>query len=293
MDSPLARPPASANSGDCLVLSLSAPDQPGIVASVASCVAAFGCDIRDAQVHGDSLSARFFVRMILASPVGHAAVAEALEPIARALKLDWRLEAYARRMRTVIAVSRSGHCLNELIHREQIGMLPIEIVGVVSNHQSLRQEVEWRGLPYHYLPIDGDREEQEKRLLSIIESTDAELLVLARYMQVLSGDLASTLSGRCINIHHSFLPSFAGAKPYHQAFARGVKIIGATAHYVTAELDQGPIIEQDVLRVTHAASAEAMVAAGREVEASVLARAVQWHAERRVFLNGNRTVVLA
>jgi formyltetrahydrofolate deformylase len=192
----------------------------------------------------------------------------------------------------MIAVSRLGHCLLDLIYRTEIGNLPIEIVGVVSNHQALREQTEWHGLSFHHLPIEGDKISQEARLRGVFEETGAELLVLARYMQVLSAGLAADLMGRCINIHHSFLPSFAGAKPYHQAYARGVKIIGATAHYVTADLDEGPIIEQDVLRVTHATGPEEMIAAGREIEASVLARAVRWHAERRVFLDGNRTVVL-
>jgi formyltetrahydrofolate deformylase len=276
----------------CLVLSFSAPDRPGIVARVSSCVAAVGCDIRDAQVHGDQDSGLFFVRLVLVSPVSRDEVAHALGPVARSLQLDWRLEVENRTVPTLIAVSRFGHCLIDLIHRTEIGMLPINIVGVVSNHRTMREQVEWHGLPFHYLPTQENKAAQESQLREVLRSSGAELLVLARYMQVLSAELAAELSGRCINIHHSFLPSFAGAKPYHQAHERGVKIIGATAHYVTADLDEGPIIEQDVRRVTHAASPNAMVAAGREVESSVLARAVQWHAEQRVFLNGNRTVVL-
>ena len=274
------------------MLSFSAPDQPGIVARVSSCVAALGCDIRDAQVHGDAESGLFFVRLVLVSPVSRGEVALALGPVAQSLQLDWRLEVRDRKVPTVIAVSRFGHCLVDLIHRIEIGMLPIEIAAVVSNHETMREQVEWHGLPFHYLPSGEDKPAQENRIREVLLSSGAELLVLARYMQVLSADFATELSGRCINIHHSFLPSFAGAKPYHQAHERGVKIIGATAHYVTADLDEGPIIEQDVRRVTHASSPEAMVACGREVEASVLARAVQWHAEQRVFLDGNRTVVL-
>lgn len=283
---------ATADTGVGLVLSFNAPDQPGIVASVSSCVAGLGCDIRDAQVHGDAHSGLFFVRLVLFSPVSRDEVAQALGPVARSLQLDWRLEPSGRKLPTLIAVSRFGHCLVDLIHRTEIGMLPIEIVGVVSNHEVMRGQVEWHGLPYHRLPTGGGKAAQDEGLREVLRSSGAELLVLARYMQVLNSDLANELAGRCINIHHSFLPSFAGARPYHQAHERGVKIIGATAHYVTADLDEGPIIEQDVRRVTHASSPEAMVAAGREVEASVLARAVQWHAERRVFLDGNRTVVL-
>jgi formyltetrahydrofolate deformylase len=280
------------DAGVTLVLSFSAPDQPGIVARVSSCVAALGCDIRDAQVHGDAASGLFFVRLELVSPVNREEVAAALAPVARSLRLDWQLQPSGRKVRTLIAVSRFGHCLVDLIHRTEIGMLPIEIAGVVSNHESMRERVEWHGLRYHHLPVSADKPVQEDAIRELMQAVGAELLVLARYMQVLSTGFAAELRGRCINIHHSFLPSFAGAKPYHRAHERGVKIIGATAHYVTAELDEGPIIEQDVRRVTHAASPEAMVAAGREVEASVLARAVQWHAEQRVFLDGNRTVVL-
>ena len=192
----------------------------------------------------------------------------------------------------LIAVSKFGHCLVDLIHKQEIGQLPIEIVGVVSNHETMRKSVEWHGLPYHHLPVTDGKDAQEARFLSIIEDSGAELIVLARYMQILSGAVSARLEGRCINIHHSFLPSFKGAKPYHQAHARGVKIIGATAHYVTPHLDEGPIIERDVRRVSHSVPAGEMVAIGREIEASVLSRAVRWHAEHRIFENGNKTVVL-
>jgi formyltetrahydrofolate deformylase len=195
-------------------------------------------------------------------------------------------------MRVLIAVSKFGHCLIDLIHKQEIGQLPIEIVGVVSNHEDMRKTAEWHGLSYHHVPMSDGKAAQEARFLSIIEETGSELTVLARYMQILSDDFCVKLGGRCINIHHSFLPSFKGAKPYHQAHGRGVKIIGATAHFVTADLDEGPIIEQDVRRVNHAVTADEMVAIGRETEASVLSRAVRWHAEHRIFLNGNKTVVL-
>jgi formyltetrahydrofolate deformylase len=195
-------------------------------------------------------------------------------------------------MRVLVAVSKFGHCLVDLVHKAEIGQLPVEIVGVVSNHEVMRKFVEWHGLAFHHLPMAEGKDAQEAAFLALFDATNADLLVLARYMQILSDDLSQQLSGRCINIHHSFLPSFKGAKPYHQAHARGVKIIGATAHYVTPDLDEGPIIEQDVRRVSHAVSADEMVATGREVEASVLSRAVRWHAEHRVFLNGNKTVVL-
>lgn len=275
-----------------LVLSFGAPDRPGIMASISSCVAALGCDIRDAQVHGDAASRLFFVRLVLSSPVARDEVAAAISPVARALQLEWRLQPQARKMKVLVAVSRSGHCLIDLIHKTEIGMLPIEIVGVVSNHDALRRQTEWHNLPFSRLPLDVGKAAQEKAFRAAIDSSGAELVVLARYMQILSMELAADLSGRCINIHHSFLPSFVGAQPYHQAHARGVKIIGATAHYVTADLDEGPIIEQDVRRVTHADSPAEMAVAGREIEASVLSRAVQWRAEHRIFLAGNRTVVL-
>ncbi|MDB5159716.1 MAG: formyltetrahydrofolate deformylase, partial [Mucilaginibacter sp.] len=196
------------------------------------------------------------------------------------------------KQRVLIAVSKFGHCLVDLIHKQEIGQLPVEIVGVVSNHETMRRVTEWHGLPYHHLPISDGKETQEARFLALVQESGAELTVLARYMQILSDAFLKRLAGRCINIHHSFLPSFKGAKPYHQAHARGVKIIGATAHFVTADLDEGPIIEQDVRRVSHAVTANEMVALGREIEASVLSRAVRWHAEHRIFQNGNRTVVL-
>jgi len=204
----------------------------------------------------------------------------------------WSIHDVARKMRVLIAVSKFGHCLIDLIHKQEIGQLPIEIVGVVSNHDTMRKTVEWHNLPYHHLPMTNGKEAQEARFMDLVTSTGAELTVLARYMQILSDDFSQWLDGRCINIHHSFLPSFKGAKPYHQAHVRGVKLIGATAHIVTADLDEGPIIEQDVRRVDHAVTADDMVAIGREIEASVLSRAVGWHAEHRIFKNGSKTVVL-
>jgi formyltetrahydrofolate deformylase len=196
------------------------------------------------------------------------------------------------RPRTIIAVSRFGHCINDLLHRWRIGALPIDVVGVISNHPDMRALVEWHGVPYHHLPISAaTKTEQEQAFKAVVETSAADLVVLARYMQILSPDLSKALSGRCINIHHSFLPSFKGARPYHQAYDRGVKIIGATAHYVTDDLDEGPIIEQDVERVDHSWSANKLVEAGQDIEARVLARAVAWHAERRVLVNGAKTVV--
>jgi formyltetrahydrofolate deformylase len=275
-----------------LVLRFRAADRPGIVARVTALIATLGGDIRAAEVFGDPDTGGFFCRMELGSPSGPDALAAAFGPLAADLGLQWDIKDLARKMRVLIAVSKFGHCLIDLIHKQEIGQLPIEIVGVVSNHDAMRKTVEWHGLPYHHLPLSDGKEAQEARFLEIIRDTDTELTVLARYMQILSDTFSVALDGRCINIHHSFLPSFKGAKPYHQAHARGVKIIGATAHFVTADLDEGPIIEQDVRRVSHAITANEMVATGREIEASVLSRAVRWHAEHRIFPNGTKTVVL-
>jgi formyltetrahydrofolate deformylase len=275
-----------------LVLKFRAPDRAGIIAAVAPALAAKGCDIREAEVYGDDDTGRFFLRMALTSPLDRDALAKVVEPVADKLALEWELHDLARRTPVLIAVSKFGHCLVDIIHKKEIGQLPIDIVGVVSNHDTMRKTVEWHGLPYHHLPMSEGKEAQETRFLSIIDESGAELTVLARYMQVLSDSFTATLAGRCINIHHSFLPSFKGAKPYHQAHARGVKLIGATAHFVTADLDEGPIIEQDVRRVSHATTADEMVAIGRDIEASVLSRAVRWYAEHRIFENGNKTVVL-
>lgn len=274
------------------VLRFRSPDQPGIVAAVAPLLAEQGCDIRAAEVYGDPDTGHFFSRIALHSPVDLVSLGRTFAPLANSLQLEWELKDLAQKQRVLIAVSKFGHCLVDLIHKQEIGQLPIEIVGVVSNHDEMRKLVEWHGIAYHHLPMSDGKNVQEARFLSIIEYGKAELVVLARYMQILSDEFSAALEGQCINIHHSFLPSFKGAKPYHQAHARGVKNIGATAHFVTAALDEGPIIEQDVRRVSHAANAEEMVAIGREIEASVLSRAVRWHAEHRIFANGNKTVVL-
>jgi formyltetrahydrofolate deformylase len=275
-----------------LVLRFRAPDRPGIIANIAPLVATHGCDIRAAEVYGDPDTGSFFCRMELASPIDRATLGTRFAPLADEFQLDWEIRDLAAKLKVLVAVSKFGHCLSDLIHKQEIGQLPIEIVGVVSNHETMRRLVEWHGLAYHHLPMAEGKDAQETRFLSIVEESGAELIVLARYMQILSDAFSDKLQGRCINIHHSFLPSFKGAKPYHQAHARGVKIIGATAHFVTAVLDEGPIIEQDVRRVSHAITADEMVAIGREIEASVLSRAVRWQAEHRIFLNRNKTVVL-
>jgi len=216
----------------------------------------------------------------------------AFEVVASQFGFDWSMVDPAIPMRIVIAASRFGHCLNDLLHRWRTSTLPVEIAAVVSNHDDLRDLVEWHGVEFLHLPVTaGTRPAQEQQLLNLIQQRGSEMLVLARYMQVLSADLCTQLAGRCINIHHSFLPSFRGAKPYHQAHERGVKLIGATAHFVTADLDEGPIIEQAIERIDHSTSADAMIAVGRDAESIVLARAVTWAAERRILLNGSKTVV--
>ncbi|MCS6947003.1 MAG: formyltetrahydrofolate deformylase, partial [Steroidobacteraceae bacterium] len=213
-------------------------------------------------------------------------------PIAQRFHMDWRLQALTVRMRVLIAVSRRGHCLYDLLHRWRSGALAMDVVGVVSNHDDLRSFVEWNGLPYYHWPVTpATKAAQEARLLELIARERVDLLVLARYMQILSPLACAALAGRCINIHHAFLPGFKGAKPYHQAYSRGVKIIGATAHYVTTDLDEGPIIEQDVARVSHAHTPAALEQIGRDIECVVLARAVAWHIEHRVLIAGHKTIV--
>ncbi len=276
------------------VLTLSCGDRRGIVAAVANSIASQDCNIVESAQYGDPDSGRFFMRVSFAAPesVTKASFVSGFQPVATGYGFDWQLHDLSVKPRVMILVSKLGHCLNDLLYRNSIGQLPMELVSVASNHQAMRRRVEGEGLPYHYVPVEGrSKSEQEAELLGLIEGERIDLVVLARYMQVLSDDMSAKLAGRVINIHHSFLPSFKGAKPYHRAHDRGVKLIGATAHYVTAELDEGPIIEQDVGRVDHSMSAEEMVAIGRDIENTVLARAIKFHLEHRVLLNGSRTVV--
>jgi formyltetrahydrofolate deformylase len=287
---PSADPASHEQAKPAFILTLSCEDRVGIVAAVSSHLAAIGGFILDSQQYADLEAGRFFLRIEFRAegvsfPQSVDDLRSGFAPIAQDYAMDWELLPADHRPRLLIAVSRGSHCLNDLLHRWQTGNLPVEIVGVVSNHEGLRDLTEWHGVPYHYLPVDPDRRgEQEARMLRVFEESRADTLVLARYMQVLSSDLAGTLAGRCINIHHSFLPSF-------KAHERGVKLIGATAHFVTGDLDEGPIIEQDIERVDHRATEQDLVRIGRDIEARVLARAVRWTAERRVFLNGIRTVV--
>ncbi len=279
------------------VLTLSCPDKRGIVHAVSSYLFMTGCNILDSQQFGDEDTGLFFMRVHFAAeqpPVGVEKLRASFAAIGDSFRMDWRIHPAEEKMRVLIMVSKFGHCLNDLLFRSRIGALPVEIAGVVSNHRDFEELVGSYGIPFHLIPVTKDtKAEAEAQLLSLIDAEGVELVVLARYMQVLSDDLCKRLAGRIINIHHSFLPSFKGAKPYHQAHARGVKLIGATAHYVTADLDEGPIIEQEVERVGHWLTPDQLVAVGRDVECQALARAVQWHSEHRVLLNGRRTVVFA
>ncbi len=273
------------------LLTLSCPDRKGIVAAVANFLAGHDASITDSSQFNDATTDRFYMRVdfISENSMTLEEVRAAFTPIARTFRMEWTLYDKAVKPKLLIAVSKFGHCLYDLIHRWRSGLLPVDIIGVVSNHDDMQAFVDWSGIAWHRLP-DG-KPEQEKALLELAQ--DADLLVLARYMQILSAQACSSLAGRCINIHHSFLPSFKGAKPYQQAFARGVKIIGATAHYVTPSLDEGPIIEQGVQRVHHGHTVEDLIAFGRDIECQVLARAVTWHIQHRVMIAGEKTVVFA
>jgi formyltetrahydrofolate deformylase len=277
------------------ILTLSCPDRTGIVAAVATFIAERAGLIVEAAHFVDAFSNRSFLRTTFCGDTlpPLAALHDQFAPLAARYGMEWALHPAERRCKVLVAVSRQGHCLNSLLHRWSIGTLPIDIVAVVSNHDTQARLVEWYGLPFHHYAIEPDgKAEQEARMLDLFEASGAELLVLARYMQILSDAACRRLAGRCINIHHSFLPGFKGAKPYHQAYERGVKIIGATAHYATADLDEGPIIEQNVQRVDHTMQPADLVEIGHDLEAIVLNNAVRWHAEHRVFITGNRTVVL-
>ena len=277
------------------ILTISCPDSEGIVAAVSGFLARHQCFITEAAQFSDPVSNRFFARMVFHLGKGSPSKADLkarFEDVARPFAMDWHLHDAGLKSRVVILVSKFGHCLYDLLYRYHTGQLNIEIPAVISNHPDMRSIVEWHGIPYHYLAVDKhDKAAQEARVMEVIDRSDADVVVLARYMQILSTDMCARLTGRAINIHHSFLPSFKGAKPYHQAHARGVKIIGATAHYVTPDLDEGPIIEQGVERVDHTATPDDLVAMGRDIENVVLARALRWHTQRRVLLNGAKTVV--
>ncbi|WP_213982075.1 formyltetrahydrofolate deformylase [Sphingomonas sp. dw_22] len=274
------------------ILTLDCDDRPGIVAAVSGFLAARDGFILDSQQYADLETGRFFMRVefkAAGAPLDTDMLRAEFAPLAGSMGFDWALTDAAEQPRVLVAVSTGSHCLNDLLHRWKTGSLGVEIVGVVSNHEVLRDLTEWHGLPFTLLPPEA--EAREVAILERFEALEADYLVLARYMQILSPELADRLAGRCINIHHSFLPGFKGARPYHRAHARGVKLIGATAHFVTSDLDEGPIIEQAVERIDHRASVDEMIRIGRDIEAQVLARAVRWVGARRVFLNGIRTIV--
>ena len=276
------------------VLILSCPDVVGIVHAVSGVLLQHRCNIIDSAQFGDPDTKRFFMRVTFAGPEGMTrnAIQNGFAPTAQKFAMDWKIHDRGARIRTLIMVSRFGHCLNDLMFRASSGALPIDIRAVVSNHADFEALAAAHGVPFHHLPVKAEtKAAQEKQLLQLCSGLDVELVVLARYMQVLSDELCRALAGRAINIHHSFLPSFKGAKPYHQAYERGVKLVGATAHYVTSALDEGPIIEQEAIRVDHAMGPDQLVEVGRDVESVVLARAVKLHVEHRVLLNGIRTVV--
>lgn len=289
------RPAASQHFDRRYVLKFSCPDQMGIVAAVASFLAQQDCNILESAQFDDEGTGRFFMRTVFGAgkttpQLGN--LAAAFDPIAQRFAMDCSIHDQAEKPKVLILVSKPGHCLNDLLYRTSTGALHMDIVGVVSNHEDQKPLAEFHALPFHHLPITPEtKREQETRILEIADQSGAELIVLARYMQILTSEMCDALAGRCINIHHSFLPGFKGAKPYHQAHTRGVKLIGATAHYVTANLDEGPIIEQETSRVSHANMPDDLERIGRDLESVVLARAVRFHIEQRVLIHGDRTVV--
>ncbi len=287
---PNTQPASPANT---YVLTFSCPDRLGLVHAVSGFLLERAGNIEEAAQFNDHDTGLFFMRVQFAcASHSHEQLQVDLAVLAATLQLKWKLHATTQPMRTVLLVSQQGHCLNDLLFRWKSGVLPLDIRAIISNHRDFYQLAASYNVPFHHIPVTAATKDQaEARQLDIINSEGAELVVLARYMQILSNNLCQQLAGRAINIHHSFLPSFKGAKPYYQAHDRGVKLIGATAHYVTADLDEGPIIEQDVARVDHSMSVEDLTALGRDTESQVLARAVKWHSEHRMLLNGHKTVI--
>ncbi|CAH0265439.1 MULTISPECIES: formyltetrahydrofolate deformylase [unclassified Arthrobacter] len=290
------------------VLTVDCAESPGIVHAVSGFLLDHGCDILDIKQYGDKGQRHFFMRVHFSSGSSSDSSSDSssrqesfstedlrrdFTPVAEKWEMNWQLEPHGRKRRVLVMVSKMGHCLNDLLFRARTGDIPVEIVAVVSNHRDQEGLVQWHGIPFFHLPVTKDtKPEAEARLMELVDAFDVELVVLARYMQVLSDELSAQLAGRTINIHHSFLPSFKGAKPYHQAYDRGVKTVGATAHYVNAELDEGPIISQQVIDVDHTYTADALVAVGQDAECAALRNAVRWHCEGRILLLGNRTVIL-
>ena len=280
--------------GEDFVLLIMCEDRKGIVAAVANSIASQNCNIVESSQYSDENTGRFFMRIAVSCTPETTieSFGAAFMPVATAFRLEWRIHDLRKKLRAMIMVSQGGHCLNDLLYRTSTNRLPMEVTSIVSNHLNWQRRAEHEGIAFHHLPITPENKlEQEAKLLAMVEEQQVDLIILARYMQVLSDQLCRKLDGRVINIHHSFLPGFKGAKPYHRAHERGVKMVGATAHYVTADLDEGPIITQDVSIVDHADTVDDLIAQGQDTESRVLARAVKLHLEHRVMLNGNRTIV--
>ncbi len=276
------------------VLLIASEDRKGIVAAVANSIASQDCNIVENAQFGDANTGRFFMRVAVSGPEGMTkqSFTDAFMPVATAFRLDWQIHDLRQKLRTMIMVSQGGHCLNDLLYRTSAKRLPMEVTSIVSNHTTWQRRAEHEGIPFFHLPISAETKlDQEAKLMALVEEQHVDLIILARYMQVLSDQLCRKLDGRVINIHHSFLPGFKGAKPYHRAYERGVKMVGATAHYVTPDLDEGPIITQDVSIVDHADTVDDLIAQGQDTESRVLARAVKLHLEHRVLLSGSRTVI--
>lgn len=277
------------------VFSLNCDDRPGLVADVATTLCNANCNIEESSQFNDQLSGQFFMRVVFSacSEGAEELFQKNFKRVGKKFDMTWQIKGMNEQVKTLVFVSKADHCLNDIIYRWRTEHINIDIVGVVSNHETNRYLVEQFGLKYYYVPApDDDKKAQEAEFSKIIEETDAELVVLARYMQILSNDVCEKYAGRIINIHHSFLPGFKGARPYHQAYKRGVKLIGATAHFATSNLDEGPIIEQDVVRIDHRHDPRALQTMGQDTEARVLARAIEMYTQRRIFLHGNRTVIL-
>ncbi len=276
------------------VLLIASEDRKGIVAAVANSIASQDCNIVESSQYGDAHTGRFFMRVAFSGPADMTIerFTQAFSPVATAYRLEWRIHDLTQKLRAMIMVSQGGHCLNDLLYRTSTKRLPMEVTSIVSNHTTWQRRAEHEGIAFHHLPITPENKlEQEARLIELVEEQQVDVIILARYMQVLSDQLCRKLDGRVINIHHSFLPGFKGAKPYHRAYERGVKMVGATAHYVTPDLDEGPIITQDVSIVDHADTIEDLISQGQDTESRVLARAVKLHLEHRVLLNGSRTII--
>jgi formyltetrahydrofolate deformylase len=292
----VAQVPDSRGTGAEFVLTFRCTDALGIVQAVSEFLLRHECYIVDIKQFGDRSEGHFYMRVHFTSTAGTATseqLREDFTPLADEWCMDWRLERHGRKQRILVMVSKYEHCLNDLLVRTRSGELPVEIAAVVSNHGDLEGLAAWHGIPFHHIPVTPEtKPEAEARLLELVDAYDVELVVLARYMQVLSDSLTARLAGKAINIHHSFLPSFKGARPYHQAYERGVKTVGATAHYVNSELDEGPIIAQQVIEVDHTYTPSDLVTVGKDAECKALTNAVRWHAEGRIILSGNRTVIL-